>query len=89
MKTFIALTLLVCASLTAYAQQPTPLPSPTVVTRIVDRHRLLKRPQPASVTVTTVAKPEPAADFFVGEARVNVTKDETVVRLAMAQQVAS
>jgi hypothetical protein len=29
--------------------------------------------------------PQPAADFFMGEARVNVTKDETVVRLAMAQ----
>src|SRR5690349_13201424 len=84
MKTFIALTLLVCASLTANAQQPTPSPSPTVVTRIVYRHRLPKRP-PASVTVTTAAKPEPAVDFFVGEARVNVTKDETVVRLAMAQ----
>ena len=27
----------------------------------------------------------PPAEFFVGEARVNVTKDETVVRLAMAQ----
>ena len=27
----------------------------------------------------------PPAEFFVGEARINVTKDETVVRLAMAQ----
>jgi len=30
------------------------------------------------------ASPTPA-EFFVGEARVDVTKDETVVRLAMAQ----
>jgi hypothetical protein len=29
--------------------------------------------------------PKTPSDFFVGEARVNVTKDETVVRLAMAQ----
>jgi len=31
------------------------------------------------------ASTEPASDFFVGEAKVDVTKDETVVRLAMAQ----
>src|SRR5262249_42020572 len=38
--------------------------------------------KPAPVSAATPAHP---SDFFVGEARVEVTKDETVVRLAMAQ----
>ena len=29
--------------------------------------------------------PQPSPEFFVGEAKVDVVKDETVVRLAMAQ----
>jgi hypothetical protein len=85
MKTLISLLISTCASLTAFAQQPSPSPSPSIVTRVVYRHRLPKRIAAATVVATTTATPEPAADFFVGEARVNVTKDETVVRLAMAQ----
>jgi hypothetical protein len=38
------------------------------------------KPQPVPTTV-----PQPSNEFFVGEAKVDVTKDETVVRLAMAQ----
>jgi hypothetical protein len=43
-----------------------------------------RRTQPAP-SVDASAKTEPATDFFVGEARVEVTKDETVIKLAMAQ----
>src|SRR6266496_181765 len=85
MKTLISLLICTCASVTVFAQQPSPSPSPAVVTRIVYRHRLPRRIPPPTVVATTATTPEPAADFFVGEARVNVTKDETVVRLAMAQ----
>jgi hypothetical protein len=33
----------------------------------------------------TASTPQPSADFYVGDARVDVVKDQTVVRLAMAQ----
>jgi phage terminase large subunit GpA-like protein len=36
-------------------------------------------------TNASAAATQPSSDFFVGEAKVDVTKDETVVRLAMAQ----
>ena len=78
MKIFNTLLLLFCASAVSYPQQPAtaPIPHPhcrTCVRRIV-------KPAPVPTTV-----PQPSADFFVGEAKVDVTKDETVVRLAMAQ----
>lgn len=43
-------------------------------------HRVRKTPRTASQVPA-----KPATDFFISEARVDVTKDETVVRLAMAQ----
>jgi hypothetical protein len=85
MKTLLSLAISTCASVTAFAQQPSPSPSPATVTRVVYRHRLPKRSPTPPAAAATTATPQPAADFFVGEARVNVTKDETVVRLAMAQ----
>ena len=82
MKTLFALTLLVCAGIGVAAQQPTPSPSPVSAQRTFHAHRPIKRgiaapaPQPVNA---------PASDYFVGEAKVNITKDETVIRLAMAQ----
>lgn len=81
MKILKALLLLSVASTLLHAQQPTGTPVQrrghcrTCVRRI-----LKPAPSPRS-TVTA----QPSVDFFVGEAKVDVTKDETVVRLAMAQ----
>src|SRR5258707_11277616 len=75
MKTFYSLLLVLCATITLNAQQPKPI----LHRRVVRCHNCM--PRIARPTPT----PAPPSDFFVGEARVNVTKDETVVRLAMAQ----
>jgi hypothetical protein len=80
MKIINTLLLLLCASMVLHAQQPTSKAihqarCPTCVRRIEKTS-----PSPTSAPVT-----QPSADFFVGEAKVDVTKDETVVRLAMAQ----
>lgn len=83
MKTLFALTVLVCAAIAASGQQPTPSPVPITPRRTWHAHRPIKRiiaTQPAPLTSNA-----PASDFFVGEAKVNITKDETVIRLAMAQ----
>lgn len=79
MKTIISLILLFCASAASFAQQARP------AIQQINRCRLCARR-----VVKRVPSPPPPAtpsfpEFFVGEARVNVTKDETVVRLAMAQ----
>jgi hypothetical protein len=83
MKTIISLIILLCASVAVTAQQPVPSPNqPGVQPRCCVRRfpkRVLNR---AAATATTQQAP---SDFFVGEAKVDVTKDETVVRLAMAQ----
>lgn len=80
MKTIKSLFLLLCASTLSMAQQPTATPVKTSPrpTRV---HRVLKR----AVTETPSPAPKISSDYFVGEARIDVTKDETVVRLAMAQ----
>ncbi|PYS25591.1 MAG: hypothetical protein DMF72_01230 [Acidobacteria bacterium] len=62
------------------AQQPTATPV-KISPRPTRAHRVLKR----SVSETPNSAPKISSDFFVGEARIDVTKDETVVRLAMAQ----
>src|SRR5689334_15722105 len=88
MKTFISLLVLVCAATVIGAQQPTPTPPPT---KPITQSRYCGRRFPrrsVGTLLTSVTTPPAAAtapDFFVGEAKVNVTKDETVVRLAMAQ----
>ncbi|MGH9970779.1 MAG: hypothetical protein ACREBG_23715 [Pyrinomonadaceae bacterium] len=79
MKTIISLVLLLAAPILVCAQQATPNPSTPTPRCRGCVHRVVKKvpspPVPAS----------PPAKFFVGEARVDVTKDETIVRLAMAQ----
>ena len=77
MKLINSLLMLLCASTFLSAQQPITPPSKPAK-RV---HRVLK--PPSSATANSPNKTP--SDFFVGEARVNVTKDETVVRLAMAQ----
>src|ERR1051325_5799689 len=83
MKTLFGLTVFVCAAIAASGQQPTPSPTPVIRQRTWHAHRPIKRiiaTQPAPLTSNA-----PASDFFVGEAKVNINKDETVIRLAMAQ----
>jgi hypothetical protein len=80
MKIINSLVLLLFASTLLAAQQPSATPlKPILPPKRV--HRVLK-PAPST---TPNLPPKTPSDFFVGEARVNVTKDETVVRLAMAQ----
>jgi hypothetical protein len=67
------------ASTVVFAQQPAPakrVPCGRACTR-----RVLK----TAPSATPAATPPVPAEFSVGEARVDVTKDETVVKLAMAQ----
>lgn len=83
MKTIISLFVILCGSFVVEAQQPAPSPGPAVQRKCCVR-RIPKRLVTTSPTPTTTPAPQ-ASDFFVGEAKVDVTKDETVVRLAMAQ----
>src|SRR5215216_4211890 len=78
MKILRTLLLLVSVSPVLYAQQTT-----TVTTR-QPRCRPCPRRIVKSVP-STASTPQPAPDFYVGEAKVDVVKDQTVVRLAMAQ----
>ena len=82
MKFINSLFLVLLSSIALAAQQPVAVPS-----KPITRCRACIR-RPVKTLPPTMA-PAPAAqspvEFFVGEARVNVTKDETVVRLAMAQ----
>lgn len=78
MKILSTLLLLVSVSPVLYAQQPA-----TGTTR-----QPRCRPCPRRILKTvpvTASTPQPAPDFYVGEAKVDVVKDQTVVRLAMAQ----
>ena len=78
MKILGTLLLLVSVSPVLYAQQPA-----TGTTR-----QPRCRPCPRRILKTvpvTASTPQPAPDFYVGEAKVDVVKDQTVVRLAMAQ----
>src|SRR5687768_11154132 len=77
MKIFRTLLLLVFVSPLLYAQE-------TTVTTRQPRCRPCPRRVVKTVRATT-STPQPAPDFYVGEAKVDVVKDQTVVRLAMAQ----
>jgi len=84
MKIILPLLGLLCASMAASAQEPVPSPTKPQAPRQCCIHRLPRRA--AGARTNTPAPSTPASlDFFVGEAKVDVTKDETVVRLAMAQ----
>src|SRR5687767_10595436 len=78
MRILRALFLLLCASSVLYAQQAAHVNTKQARCRTCGR-RIVK-----TVPVSTVI-PQPSPEFFVGEAKVDVVKDQTVVRLAMAQ----
>src|SRR5678815_4959391 len=73
--TLLLITLLLSVGIEGQAQKPAPCVPRQTPKR--SRRPLMQAVVPAPV--------EPATDFFVGEAMVEVTKDQTVVRLAMAQ----
>jgi hypothetical protein len=81
MKTMLLLILLLL-SLTAQAPAQTPNPAKLSNAAPCVRRQIPKR---RPIVPAAPAPVEPAAEFFVGEAVVEVTKDQTVVRLAMAQ----
>jgi len=85
MKTTLLL-ILVLLSITSevWAQKPTPGPA-RLSNAVLCVPRQSPRRNPRQVPQTVAPAPEPVADFFVGEAVVDVKKDQTVVRLAMAQ----
>lgn len=78
MKILRALFLLFCASSMLYAQQPATITPKPARCRTCAR-RIVK--------TASVSNPAPQAtpEFFIGEAKVDLVKDQTVVRLAMAQ----
>ena len=75
MKTIFSILLLLCGTTALTAQQP----SPTISRRPVRCHHCT--PRIANPAPTPTIAPAVRSDFF----RVEVNKDETVVRLAMAQ----
>jgi hypothetical protein len=85
MKMIISLFALLCASVAASAQQPAPSPNQPALQRRCCLRRSTKRITTTVPTATPRPATEASTDFFVGEAKVDVTKDETVVKLAMAQ----
>src|SRR5687768_16414259 len=78
MKILGTLLLLVGVSPVLYAQQPATVTTRQPRCRPCARRIVKTSPVPANT-------PQPAPDFYVGEAKVDVVKDQTVVRLAMAQ----
>lgn len=82
--TLLMITLLLSIGIQGWAQKPAP--SPTKLSNAAPcapRQTPTRTKRPVQTIVP--APVEPAAEFFVGEAMVEVTKDQTVVRLAMAQ----
>ena len=84
MKFTISLIIVLFSTVGLVAQQPTPTPTPAkpLVQRRCCGQRFPKRVVP---TAPTTQPTQGTPDFFVGDAKVDITKDETVVRLAMAQ----
>jgi hypothetical protein len=82
MKRILALLGLLYASTAVWAQQTTPPRTRSTQCHHCTR-KLIRRTVLSPIAPS--APPSQAIDFFVGEAKVDVTKDETVVRLAMAQ----
>ena len=85
MKRIIALLIPLCASFAVFAQQPSPSPAKPPAEKRCCVHRFPKRVMTNAPPTASAATTQAPSDFFVGEAKVDVTKDETVVRLAMAQ----
>jgi len=80
MKIINSLLMLLFASTLLAAQQPTATP-----VKQIDPPTRAHRVRKSATFATPSSPPKTSSDFFVGEAKVDVTKDETVVRLAMAQ----
>jgi phage terminase large subunit GpA-like protein len=80
MRTINSFLVLLFASTLLVAQQP----AATLTKQLTAPTRTRRVPRTATLA-TPNSPPKTSNDFFVGEARVDVTKDETVVRLAMAQ----
>jgi hypothetical protein len=78
MKILHAFLLLVCVSPVLYAQQQAAGTTGQPRCRPCPRRMIKTAP-------TALSTSQPAPDFYVGEAKVDVVKDQTVVRLAMAQ----
>lgn len=85
MKIILSLCLFVTATIAALAQQPAPSPKKPTVHRRCCLRRSPERVTSGPPAVTTQTPTPGSPDFFVGEAKVDVTKDETVISLAMAQ----
>jgi hypothetical protein len=81
MKIVNSLFAFLLASSSLYAQEPLAPPIKRVVRCQTCAQRVIK----PSASLSRIPELPPADAFYVGEARVEVTKDETVVRLAMAQ----
>jgi hypothetical protein len=86
MKTMpLLITLLLSIAIGGSAQQPQSSPEKLTNTApCVPRQTPKRTRRPVAQTVVP-APVEPTAEFFVGEAMIEVSKDQTVVRLAMAQ----
>lgn len=85
MKLMNTLFALLFVPILASAQQPAPSPGKALNQRSCCVRRVPNRVKGTTPPVTPRPATETATDFFVGEAKVDVSKDETVVRLAMAQ----
>src|ERR1041384_4781631 len=77
MRSLRAPFLILCAVSVLYAQQAATVNTKQTLCRTCG-HKIVKATPVAVV-------PQPSPEFFVGEAKVDVVKDQTVVRLAMAQ----
>ncbi len=80
MKLINSLFIVLVSFIAVVAQQPV-----ATTLKPATRCRVCVRRTVKTLPPTAVSETQAPAEFFVGEARVNVTKDETVVRLAMAQ----
>lgn len=85
MKRIIALIIPLCASVAVFAQQSAPSPARPAAEKRCCVRRYPKRVAINAPPTALAPTSQATSDFFVGEAKVDVTKDETVVRLAMAQ----
>jgi len=86
MKTMVFfITLLLSIGIECWAQKPAPSPARLTNAAPCVPRQTTKSTRRSVVQAVVPAPVEPAAEFFVGEAMVEVTKDQTVVRLAMAQ----
>src|SRR5688572_28464701 len=78
MKILRTLFILLTSSSLLYAQQAATVSTKQTHCRTCARRAIKSRP-------VSTAAPQPSPEFFIGEAKVDLVRDQTVVRLAMAQ----